>query len=431
MNKLLPILSTSLREIIDTIVKKADDPIAKELQYVDTIVNNINDVCYGIKEELEQSILDTIVNPLITDEVRMLSIRVGEFEVSFLPKGKTPEYGQRNTWLRHNRQTGKPARIFQKLLKKEFKTREWEIFTNLIKAELCECADFQLVEGEDIRYWYLDDNYYKCDGTLGNSCMRYEHAQPYFDIYVDNAKMLITTKDGLLTGRAIVWEIGDITLLDRIYTCFDYLENCFIDYAKEHKWWIRENNSLLSTGDDQGWLTPDDNYENVTYREFTITLKKTPEQFPYVDSFRYFDGDRIISTNSSYHCALDSTEGEWRGEVYTCANCGATYYGYDDETPEELHWSEYDDAYYCNDCCWYSDGLDDYISNNEASIDVIGRWSTSNYPESYVTDNLVETPDGTECSSDIVKIDNRYFFVSSNKITFNRETGRYEIRSDS
>ena len=121
----------------------------------------------------------------------MLTVRIGEFEISFLPKGKEAEYNGRD-WSRKNRQTGKPTRIFQKLIKREFKTREWEIFNNLFRAELCQCNNFEIVEGEDIRYWYLDEHYYRCDGTLGNSCMRYEQAQPYFDIYVDKAKMLIT-----------------------------------------------------------------------------------------------------------------------------------------------------------------------------------------------------------------------------------------------
>jgi hypothetical protein len=427
MNKILPILSGSLAEVIASIFNKTADPIAKEILLINTVVQDFNTMCYNISDTTCNEILDNLINSRITDEVRMISVRLGEFEVSFLPKGKDPEYGPRNTWSRKNRQTGKPARIFQKLLKTEFKTRDWEIFSNLFKAELCQCANFQLVEGEDIRYWYYDEHYYLCDGTLGNSCMRYSHTQPFFDVYVENAKMLITTKNGLLTGRAIVWEIDGITILDRIYTCFDYLENCFIDYAKERGWWIRENNSLLSTGDEQTWLTPEDNYESVHYKVFHITLKSKYCYFPYMDSFRYYDGDKTLSTGPEYNYALDSTDGEIRGEEYTCDNCGSTFFGYDDEVPDGLHYSNYSDAYYCDDCCWYSDGLDDYIPNSDPSIIVHGKWNSALYPQSYLDDNLVTTPNGEESSDNIVKIDNKYYFVTTNLI-FNQETNKYEIR---
>ena len=362
----------------------------------------------------------------------MLSIRVGQFDVSFLPKDKEPIYNEDNTWSRRNRQTGKPGRIFQKLLKKEFKTRDWEIFTNLFKSELCDCANFELVEGEDIRKWYLDENYYLVQGTLGNSCMRHSECQPFFDVYVDNAKMLITTKDGLLTGRAIVWQIGDITILDRIYTCYDYLENCFIDYAKEHKWWIRENNSLLSSGDDQYWLTPDDDYNSPNSRCFSLTLSKSYDLFPYMDSFRYFDNKNTLYTCSDAgDICLDNTDGSINAVEYECASCGRTFYGSEMDAPEELHWSEYDGCWYCDDCCWYCNGLDDYIGNDHDVCSVFSsRYYSSDYPSSYVDEYFVETPNGTETSDDIVKINDDYYFVDPLTVVFNLDTNKYEIRSD-
>lgn len=425
MERLLPILSGSLRDIIKSIIDKTSDPIAEEIYKVDSIVNNINDIYYALNPYTSEALVKEL-DSLITDEVRMLTVRIGEFEISFLPKGKEAEYNGRD-WSRKNRQTGKPTRIFQKLIKREFKTREWEIFNNLFRAELCQCNNFEIVEGEDIRYWYLDEHYYRCDGTLGNSCMRYEQAQPYFDIYVDKAKMLITKKDDLLTGRALIWEIDGVTILDRIYTCFDYLENCFIDYAKEHGWWIRETNSLLSTGETQWWYTPDDDYKNCTDREFVLELDKGYEYFPYMDSFRYYNGDCKLSTHPVYNVALDSTDGNWDSCEWECDQCGRTFYSYSsEETPDELHWSDWNDCYLCDDCCWYSDGLNDYISNNEYCVEIHGSYGTSLYPESYLDDYFIEQPTGEETRNDIVKIDEDYYFVTNN-IKWNDETKMYEV----
>ena len=164
-----------------------------------------------------------------------------------MPKDKSPEYNETGDWARKNRQTGKVARILQKLLVKTYKTYDWEVFTNYFKSEKCCCLEFKLVTGSDIRKYYCDDMYYKSSGTLGNSCMRYDACSSYFSLYEDHAKLLVSLKGGLVTGRALVWDVDGITLMDRIYTCFDYLENCFLEYAKDHKWWIRYNNSLLST----------------------------------------------------------------------------------------------------------------------------------------------------------------------------------------
>ena len=247
------------------------------------------------------------------------------------------------------------------------------------------------------------------------------------DIYVDNAKMLITKKDGLLTGRAIVWELGDVTILDRIYTCFDYLTNCFIDYAKDRGWWIRENNGLLSTGDKQYWYTPDDGYKNYTDREFKLTLPKKYKFFPYVDSFRYFNVDSLqISTSSysGYNGTLDSTDGCINGcETYTCANCGREMYGYDDDMPDGRHYSEYADEYYCDECCWYSDHYGDWFPNDVATISVhIRLGETIEAPESYFSDDFVRDPNGSENLGDIIEINGEYYFYE-----WNSTTNAYEL----
>lgn len=428
-----PILSGLLRSFLKEINDKNENEIIEEILYVDSYITNYNKFVNYLTPDLQDT-LNKEIEQLVTDEVSMLSIRQNDdMMISFLPKGKDPIYNYDNTWSRQNRQVGKPAKIFQKLLVKQFKTRDWEIFANVIKAGLCNCLNFTLVSGEDIRYWYNCEHYYKCDGTLGNSCMRYEYASSYFDIYVDNAKMLITLKDGLLTGRAIVWQMGEITLLDRIYTCFDYLENCFIDYAKEQGWWIRENNSLLSTGDDQYWLTPDDNYTSSVRKVFKLTIPKVYDLFPYMDSFRYYDDYKELSTCDIYDScvALDSTDGTiTRPEVFTCACCGNTYTGYNGELPDDIYWSERDQEYYCGDCCWYCYELEDYIPNtDEKTLVYVSKLNEDYYPWSYVEDNLITDPND-ETEESIVEIDGKYYSTNYPYIEYNEEEQCYVLQSN-
>ena len=439
---ILPFLSGSLESVIEEMTKKGD-PIAQHILQINKLVNDVLSLYSFMPDSLKQAILNKVIRPELTDEVSMLSYRAGSNEpnISFLPKGKEPEYSANGTWARRNRQEGKPAKIFQKALVKEFKQVDWELFTNTFKAEVCQCNNFELVSGEDIRKWYWDQNYYDCSGTLGNSCMRYDGAQEFFDIYVENAKMLITKKAGKLTGRAIVWEIDENTvLLDRIYTCFDYLTNCFIDYAKEHGWWIRENNSLLHTGEQQHWLTPADNYTHPVFKPFTIKLKSHYELFPYVDSFRYYNpGSNEISTVIG-DAALDSTDGDYSGCSRTCDNCGHVFYRYtdDDDLPEEMHWSEWGDCYVCDNCSYWCEYLEDYIPDSVDHVNIINELRYNGYdmlPAELVGEHLCANPDEAENEEDypIIKIGDKYYdyMALRTHFVFNLDTNSYEIRSTS
>jgi len=437
MEKLLPILSGTLFEIMKSVKTKYDDPIAKVICKAHELTDVYNQNSW-IKEDSDLysvfSLVPDAIDELVTRSVRMITARIGgDFEVSFLPEGKEPEYNERGDWARHNRQSGKPARIFQKLVRNEFKTYDWEQFNNRLKSEICCCTNFEIVEGEDIRKWYLEDNYYKIAGTLGNSCMRYCECQKYMDIYVDNAKMLISTKDGLLTGRAIVWELPNgVTLLDRIYTCMDYLENCFIDYAKENKWWIREYNSLLSTGDTQGWKTPDDDYNETTYQRIVLDIKKHYNYFPYVDSFRYYDENHRICTqpSSEFYGELDSTDGSYSSDncTWVCDNCGATFYGSEDDCPDELHGSEFDGEYYCDDCCWWCEAIEDYVSNRHDPVYVIDKDGDKiEYPDDWVNDHLIYDDSYGKFGDRIVEIEEQYYFWDNPKVKYNKEEDKFYL----
>lgn len=102
------------------------------------------------------------------------------------------------------------GRIIRKILKdngKEYTDVQISNFVDKFKASYQKNKSkkekrdpIRLVSGEEIKFWYLVDNY--CDktnrghGTLGKSCMRYTHCQSYLDIYVKNpdvCQLLILT----------------------------------------------------------------------------------------------------------------------------------------------------------------------------------------------------------------------------------------------
>ena len=419
VEKMLPLLSDGLRKIIENIREKHPGcDIAKELLLADDLIIGYNDLYNRLwwDKSAEISVMTVIrekIETLINDEARMLSFRHNAFEISYLPKGKQAIYTSTNTWGRENRQTAKPARLIQKILIREFKCKEFEDFSNWIKNEMISAGEFVLVSGSDITKYYNEDYYVELIGTLGNSCMRHQECSEYFKLYEDKAKLLICKKDDKILGRAIVWELPEGVFMDRIYTCYDYLENQFIDYAQNQKWHYRRSNSLLSDGEYQEWYGPEDNYTDYREYDLTIKLDRHYEYMPYVDSFRYYDEhNNTISTNPyKGNYRLSNTDGSYIEEdlcTYTCECCGDTASASDDELPVGWVYSDWEDGYLCEDCAIYCDGLEEYISMETTTVIVIDeKQDKKTYPESYVENN-----------SDFCKIGDQWYSVYCDAVEY-------------
>ena len=428
------LLAESLRLCLQTIKENHNSKIASDLLEADSLISSYNTIVDGawnlndVQKELIEKLFIEKINTLITDEVRALSVRKDVFEVAFTPKGKELKYSNHNTWSRENRQTGKPGRIIKKLLAYDYKERDIELFSNQLKAEIMCLGDFQIVEGDDICYWYDCNNYYSLSGTLGNSCMKYCECQSYFQVYKDLAKMFVCVKDGKLLGRAILWEINGETYMDRVYVCMDYLEEQFYQKAMENKWIIRANNSLLYDGDSQYWLVPEDKY--AIERTLNLVLKCLDQyiRFPYMDSFRYFDPDTLelrCNCPSSGFVALSNTDGYWeRGDERCCTRCGDCETVFDDEEGDFV-WSEYEDAWLCPDCRVWIDWLEDYVSADANLLTVIDVDKTIDLPRSFVTDNVTSYDDHNSYAEFVRFPDDTYYTINS--VTWSSENNSYIV----
>lgn len=358
------------------------------------------------------NILNQYIDTLITDEVRALSIRSSEFVIAFTPKGKELKYNEVGNWQRDNRQIGKPARICRKLLKISYKDVDWENFNNLLKNEVMNDGDFEIVEGSDITKYYNEENYFKNNGSLGSSCMRYNECAEYFRIYEDYCQMLVCIKNDKILGRAILWNIDDKVWMDRIYTCDDYLVERFIEYAKQNKWMIRGSNRLLENGDQVAWLSPNDNYNELQFLDLYIEVKPY-FSFPYLDSFRYYDIDSYtISTSPNYGTArLCYTNGCYEMcTIYTCASCGQEEVIWDDED-YEMCYCEYLQEWYCPSCCYYSSLIEDYVPYNTKMIEVIGiDEHIDELPYDYVEQKICLPNRYTTDITAIIFCDHKYYY---------------------
>ena len=411
MDKMLVLLSDSFANFLEDVWDDTKNAIIRELLFIDRDIKNYNHLPDDNK--IKSQLKDTINNRL-TDYARQLTIRLGTFEISFLPKDKEPIYVSEGVWSKTNRQSGKPIRVIRKLLKRKFTTYEYEQLNNLLKAHIVDEGELVIVEGEDIRKYYDCENN-NPGGTLENSCMRYKECQEYLDVYVDYTKMLVLLNrvTDKISGRAIIWKINDKTFMDRVYYTQDHMLDIFINYAKEHKWYYRKSNSLLETGDSQSWYGPEDNYQYSTNWNLKIHIGYY-DYLPYMDSFRYYLDGNLYSYPIDEYEACDCTDGSTSSSscCYCCSECGEEYYGSADEAPDEICWSCNDDCYYCRDCCAWNDFVSDYVLRSDLR-DVC----MSAYQEKEIPIWILENNDN------FVEIDKSWYSTDYEYIGYTEEKG--------
>lgn len=222
---------------------------------------------------------------LTTEEVNYITFR-DDGTISYLPGDKELKLTQDGRWSREGRQNGRPARIIRKLFRQKalkfFKDSDFECFSNSYKSKFCKGLNFQLLPNEKIPEVY-DMLLAKENGSLFSSCMN--GCGKYMDIYkcCKSLRILILkNKDGLLCGRALVWKLGEISLMDRIYVTENYMFDCFVTYAIQNKWWYKKH---FSTYENKQTFIDSDGHEVL--RNITIYTKTDFDYYPYIDTFTY------------------------------------------------------------------------------------------------------------------------------------------------
>lgn len=267
------------------------------------------------------------------------------------------------------------GRFIRAILRKadiEFTDKQIEDFVNKYKATIQKEKDvfsrFEIVKGEDIRYWYLEDNYYKSLGTLGSSCMRYKKCQPYLDIYVKNPNkcQLIILKskedDNKIIGRAILWtDAKDRKIMDRVYIINSADETLFKEFAIEKGFYYKKYQSY----NDQTLMFGQDELKKDEWSSTIVLDWNNMKYYPYMDSFKYYDTSGYLYNDydKSYDYELVDTSGGngsceecgGSGEI-SCRNC-------DGEGTASCYRCQGHGTRECDDCggsgqvdCTYCDG---------------------------------------------------------------------------
>ena len=271
------------------------------------------------------------------------------------------------------------GRFINKLFPGKYNDKDREEFVNSFKASIEQGTErFEVVEGEDIAFWYSYENYKEDSGTLGNSCMA--RKTNLFGIYTQNqdvCKMLILKEDDKIIGRSLIWKLASIKhikqdvegieyFMDRQYTIKESDVQKFRNYAKEKGWCYKSynNHHSLST------VTIDGVEKNV---DMTIKVAtKDYNRYPYMDTFKRYDVNNGILHND------DEQEERYEGQ-YILEDTGGGY-----SEIEGGVWSEWYDRRIDDDDAVYSEPLGDHLIADRA-VQVVRGYSRRRgwYPDDY------------------------------------------------
>ncbi len=275
------------------------------------------------------------------------------------------------------------GRFTRAILKKvdfEFKDAEIEEFVYKYKAEIEKIKNvldlrFKVVKGQDIRTYYHRSKYESESGSLGNSCMRYDKCQKYFDIYTKNSQVKLLLfmsekEEDQICGRAILWEMEpyevSTKVMDRIYSIRNADEELFKQWAIKNGYWYKEEQSFSEYSN--FLFQKEDGTIEKRSREFSVKLDNGGEYsyYPYMDSFKYYEpstGTLYNSSDFGYSYELTDTD----GGNGSCSDCGGSGEiecdNCDGSGDRECYNCDGSGTVGCNDCdsdgtieCWECEG---------------------------------------------------------------------------
>jgi hypothetical protein len=221
--------------------------------------------------------------------------------------------------------------------------REIEEFVNLYKASKVDNSRrFQMVSGPAIKDYYIQSSYAGDTGSLAKSCMRYERCQSFFSIYTDNTDkcrlLVYLDENNLLLGRAIVWKLHDYQLfvdpsapyteriefmMDRVYTVTDSDLIKFVEYANSNGWLVKNR---MSASNEESLQFK--HKGNLLFGRVSVRLDNMDfDEFPYLDTVKFCDGDRTVSNVGFYvdpgepNAPLGIIFNNTDGSASHCAEC--------------------------------------------------------------------------------------------------------------
>lgn len=352
------------KELIKRLKKIGDNPIAEKL--LNSTSSELNYL--GVSKE---------------DKTKM----------SYISNERLARYGKYRRWRPNLRVVGRPAKIAGALV--DCSLPELEEFNNKFISSAPRKnteVKFKLLSGEKIRWGYLENNYFKTDGSLGESCMRYKTTQAFLDIYCLNpthVRLAVLLEERRVKARSIIWypnSIKDKSIIyfDRVYAIDNDTELHMIELLRQ-KGFIQISQKNI--------IKPK-SVPNIKIHLPNLDLK----YWPYMDTLSSIYRSEHIN-NLEIGDSLTSTSGN--RDKMTCDRCG-------DEIDEviTIEYGPGGGNHVCEDCSAYSERNNGYIQANYA---IYCQFTDDNV----LSSQTVTLYNGVRCSDEYSDLEtdnkNRYF----------------------
>ena len=410
------VISKQLRSVL----QKIDHPISKRILSVVSDGNfktkvtllDIDDSNIDEKDNVSFTMSDKLINSIISDFGLGMDTKKEKLSDSDLDEIFFRVHDKEKDYIHSkNRSTTKIGRVINKLFPNEFKPNgdagnDIESFVQLYKSLRTEGLLFELVKGEQIKHYYLEDNYIPYNGSanpLHKSCMRHDDCQEYLDFYTNNPQKvnLLILKDkeyvDKIIGRALVWELDSPSgrkFMDRIYYTTDDIIQQFKDYAKSNGWIYKSKQDSNEYGP---FFDTTNGSASWDLNLVVNGMKDGDGTYPYLDTLKYYDGNtlsnNIRNININDGVKLEDTEGDISHDYRN----------------QNLFYSEHYDCFFDKDDLVYCPNIDDYRRSNDV-------FYSHHYEYDIEAENAVFVyTDVNKITSDYrIKNDNTYFIYNDN-----------------
>lgn len=135
------------------------------------------------------------------------------------------------------------------------------------------------LKGDEILEGYKIENYLFEKSSLGGSCMnnKLENLKLY-TVNPEMVSLLVIKTFGKIAGRCFIWNTNEGKVMDKRYTCADWVNSKFETILKKNKYIC---------------------YSSLEDKEIDIQLDNTDlDKYPYLDTFKYLNKEKGFITNS-------------------------------------------------------------------------------------------------------------------------------------
>jgi hypothetical protein len=167
------------------------------------------------------------------------------------------------------------------------------------------------LKGDDIVEGYKSENYLFKKSSLGESCMndKLENIKLY-TLNPNVVSLLVIKLLGKIVGRCLIWNTNKGKVMDKRYTCFDWVNSKFETILKE-------NNYICQS--------------SLENKKIDIQLDNiSVYKYPYVDTFKLFNLENALLTNNYNENKVKETY-EQRLEFIKLTTTTGDYYYYNKE----------------------------------------------------------------------------------------------------